>query len=106
MIVPKEGFIKLPKRMFYLQVAPIVACTLSPDKYKVIGLPKEKDFDGDRFRVVYYYGTRNGKLLLHTRRFRVYKHKSSLVKVIEKLEKKFKIDPMFFNMCSCIVRDK
>ena len=106
MHIPAEGFIKLPKRMFYLQVAPTVACTLSPDKYKVIGLPKEKDFDGDNFRVVYYYGTRKGKLLLHTHRFRVYKHKSSLIKVIEKLEEKFKIDPMFFNMCSCIARDK
>ena len=106
MHIPARGFIKLHKRMFYLQVAPIVAYSLSPNKYKIIGLPKEKDFDGDRFRVVYYYGTSKGKLLLHTRRSRVYKHKRSLVKVIEKLEKEFKLDPMFFNMCSCIVRDK
>ena len=106
MKIPSKGFIRLPKRMFYLQVAPLVADALSPDKYKVIGLPRSKDYDGDNFRVLYYYGTRKGKLILHTRKFRVYKYKRSLVKVIERLEKKFKIEAMFFNMCSCIARDK
>ena len=70
MEVPKEGFIRRHLNYGYVPyVEPeSLLSHLGPDQYKVIGLPKKKDYDGDRIRRLYYIGIRKGKLVFHTKR--------------------------------------
>lgn len=87
MKVPKEGFIRSHlKRGFVPYVEPEnLLSHLKPDQYKVIGLPKEKDYDGDRIRKLYYIGIRKGKLIFHTKRCIAWKRQTSLAKLDKKL---------------------
>lgn len=87
MEVPKEGFIRRYLKYGYVPyVEPeSLLSHLKPDQYKVIGLPKKKDYDGDNIRRLYYIGIRKGKLVFHTSRGIWWKRQTTLAKLDKKL---------------------
>jgi len=87
MTIPKEGFIrKHLNHGFRPYVEPECLLVFSrPDQYKIIGLPKNKDYDGDNIRKLYYIGVRKGKLVFHTKRCIVWKRLATLVKLQKRI---------------------
>ena len=91
MEVPKEGFIRRHLKHGYVPyVDPSCLLVFSyPDQYRIIGLPKNKDYDGDNIRKLYYIGIRKGKLVFHIKRCIVWKRLATLVKLHKKISDKF-----------------
>lgn len=80
------------KKLWMLYIAPgELLASLSPARYKIIGIPRNRDYDGDGPRNLYFYGTRKGKLLLHVKRAIAYSRESSLDKVRRRLRSQFGI---------------
>lgn len=87
MEIPKEGFIRKHLKHCYIPYAD-PRCLLvysRPDQYKIIGLPKNKDYDGDDIRKLYYIGIRKGKMVFHTKRRIAWKRSTTLAKLRKKI---------------------